>query len=137
MKKICLIVTVLLVLGAAVLFADDTSNLYARTVQIVKVYPHHLGYKVTYLTSKLTYGTTYLPQKWFTQAAFKDGVQAKGELFWGVEDTYPYMIVFWENGKFSHVRLFLHKSMHDISYGVIRGEEDPAAFDIEEIKLQY
>lgn len=136
MKKLCVCVTVFLFLAAAGIFGDE-SNLYARTIQIEKVYPHQLGYKVTYLTGKLTYGTTFLPHKWFTHASSTEGKKAKGEVAWGDGAMYPYMIVFWRDGKFSHVRLFLRRNMDDVSYGVISPQQDPASFDIEEIALEF
>jgi hypothetical protein len=136
MKKICFVLAVLLFLASSNVFANE-SEYYARTFQIEKVYPHRLGYKVLYLTARLSYAATYLPHKWFSQSATKNGQQAKGELAWGNDPTYPYMIVFWKDGKFSHVRLFLKKDMHDISYGVISPQQDPAQFEVDEIALEY
>ena len=137
MKKICAILAVLMFLAVAGSISADESKLYARSFKIDRVYPHALGYKVMYLTGRLTYATTYLPHKWFSMSATKDGVQAKGEIAFGNDPSYPYMIVFWNEGKFSHVRLFLKKSMRDISYGVISINQDPSVFEIEEPALEF
>ncbi|MDR3201115.1 MAG: hypothetical protein LBT68_06605 [Spirochaetales bacterium] len=136
MKKLCALLAVLLFLASGMAGADE-SKYYARSFMIDKVYPHTAGYKVLYVTSKQSYATTYLPHKWFSQSATKNGVQAKGELAWGNDPAYPYMVVFWKEGKFSHVRLFLKKDMRDVSYGVISATQDPALFDVEEPVLEY
>ena len=136
MKKICAILAVMLFLAASLSFADE-SKFYARSFNIEKVYFHSKGYKVTYITGKMKYASTYLPHKWFSQSATKNGVQAKGELAFGNDPSYPYMTIFWNDGKFSHVRLYLKKDMHDVSYGVISSNQDPAAFDVEEPTVDY
>ena len=136
MKKICAVASVMLFLTAFSAFADE-SKFYARSFNIEKVFFHQKGYKVTYITGKLKYVSTYLPHSWFSQSSTKNGVQAKGELAWGNDPSYPYMTVFWRDGKFSHVRLYLKKSMFDISYGVINPNQDPSAFDVEEPVLEY
>ncbi|MDR1933204.1 MAG: hypothetical protein LBQ57_10340 [Spirochaetales bacterium] len=136
MKKFCALMAVLL-FSALGMAAADESQFYARSFLIDRVYPHQAGYKVLYITSKMSYATTYLPHKWFSQSASKGGVQAKGELSWGNDPSYPYMVVFWKEGKFSHVRLYLKKDMYDVSYGVINPDQDPAKFDVEEPDLEY
>ena len=48
------------------------------------------------------------------------------------------MTVFWKDGKFSHVRLYLQRNLHDISYGFMNPSVDPTQdFDIEEISLEF
>lgn len=137
MKKTATLVLVLISLCVLGTFAME-SDYYARTIRIEKVYPHKLGYKVMYTTGKLTFATTYLPQKWFSQASAPKGEVAKGQVVWGKDPSYPYMIVFWKNGKFSHVRLFLKDNLHDLSYGVMNPREDPSGdFDIDDIILEF
>ena len=133
MKKICAVV---LFLAAGLAFAEE-SKFYARSFNIEKVYFHAKGYKVTYMTGKLKYASAFLPHSWFSQSAKKDGVLAKGELAYGEDASYPYMTVFWKDGKFSHVRLYLKRNFYDVSYGVINPKQDPAAFDVEELVLEY
>jgi hypothetical protein len=136
MKKLCAVLAVMLVVTAGKARAEE-SQYYARSFLIEQIYPHALGWKVLYITSRMSYATTYLPHRWFSQSATKNGVQAKGELVRGNNPAYPYMIVFWKEGKFSHVRLFLKEDMRDVSYGVINPNQDPAPFDVEEPALEY
>lgn len=135
-KGTLLVLCIFLGLGIG-LFALD-SEYYARTLYIEKVYPHQLGYKVLYTTSKLDIAEAYIPHKWFSQSASKDGKLAKGEVQWGDDPSYPYMIIFWKNGKFSHLRLFLKKNMHDITWGSLNPTEDLTdKFNIEEPTLEF
>jgi hypothetical protein len=136
MKKLGAVLALMFFVVSGMVFAEE-SKFYARTILIEKVYPHALGWKVMYITSKMSFATTYLPHSWFSQSAMKGGVQAKGEIAWGNDASYPYMIVFWKEGKFSHVRLFLKKDMRDVSYAVISPNQDPAAFNVEEPVLEY
>ncbi len=137
MKKAAILVIACMVIGIFGAAAAE-SDYYARTIRIEKVYPHQLGYKVMYTTGKLEFATTYLPQKWFTHSSSREGAMAKGEVVWGTDPSYPYMIVFWKNGKFSHVRLFLKRNLQDLSFGVMNPREDPTGnFNIEEISLEF
>ena len=136
MKKISIAAILMLFLAAGLAFANE-SRIYARSFNIEKVYFHQLGYKVTYITGRMKYAETYLPHSWFSQSSMKNGVQAKGEIVWGNDPAYPYMTVFWKDGQFSHVRLFLKRSFFDVSYGVISPNQDPAAFDVEEVILEF
>jgi hypothetical protein len=136
MKKLGAVLAIMFVMVSAKVCADE-SPYYARSFLIEKIYPHTLGWKVLYITSRMSYATTYLPLKWFSQSATKNGVQAKGEIIRGNQPAYPYMIVFWNEGKFSHVRLFLKEDMRDISYGMINPNQDTAPFNVEEPALEY
>ena len=136
MKKICAVAAVMLFVAVGSVLAEE-SKFYARSFNIEKVYFHQKGYNVTYITGKLKYVSTYLPHSWFSQSSMKGGVQAKGELAWGNDPSYPYMTVFWRDGKFSHVRLYLKRSLFDVSYGVISPNQDPADFDVEEPLLEF
>ncbi|MCL1817927.1 MAG: hypothetical protein FWG35_03280 [Spirochaetaceae bacterium] len=136
MKKIYAVAAVMLFLAVGSALAEE-SKFYARSFNIEKVYFHNKGYKVTYITGKLKFASTYLPHSWFSQSSTKNGVQAKGELAYGNDASYPYMTIFWKDGKFSHVRLYLKKNLYDVSYGAINPNQDPTAFDVEEPALEY
>ena len=136
MKKICAALACMLLLSVSLTFAQE-SKLYARSFNIERVFVHAKGYKVTYITGTMKYTATYLPHKWFSQAASSDGSHAKGQVAYGNDPSYPYMTVFWKEGKFSHVRLYLKSDVNDISYGTISPKQDPAAFDVEEPHLEY
>lgn len=138
MKKGVILLSLFLFLGlAGGLFAAE-SEFYAKTVYIEKVYPHQLGYKVLYMTSKLDLAATYIPHSWFGMSSSKGGEKVKGEIQWGNDPDFPYMIIFWKGGKFSHVRLFLKKSFNDLSFGTLNpGENIDEKFDVQDISLEF
>ena len=138
MKRAVLILTVLLFLGVSFGVFAVESEYYARTVYIEKVYPHKLGYKILYTNSKLDLVEAYLPHSWFSQSSsLSKDVLAKGELMTGSDTAYPYMVIFWKNGKFSHVRLYLKTDFNDLSYGTLSGENIDAKFNVEDIPLEF
>jgi hypothetical protein len=137
-KKAVLLIAAILFLGVSFGVFAAESELYARTILIEKVYPHKLGYKIMYTTGKLDYTMTYIPHKWFSHSSTKGDSLAKGEVLWGNDSSYPYMIVFWKGGKFSHVRLFLKSNFQDISYGTLDPSQNlEEKFNIEEISLEF
>ena len=60
----------------------------------------------------------YLPIEWFTDAA------SIGELIFDQSRAVPFMHVFYDEGEFSHVRLYLHTRVDHISYGRLSSSED-------------
>jgi len=138
LKRAILILAALLFLGVSIGAFAVESEYYARTVYIEKVFPHRLGYKIYYTNSKLDLVEVYLPHSWFLQSSSTSkGEMAKGELVTGNDSSYPYMIVFWKAGKFSHVRLFLKRDMNDISYGTLSGENIDDKFNVQDIPLEF
>ncbi|RKX93219.1 MAG: hypothetical protein DRP59_03535 [Spirochaetes bacterium] len=125
MKKIILFFTVLLFVSAAI-FAQD-SEIYVKSVPISKVYNHQLGFRVVYMKSNMEMAAFYLPKAWFETASVTGTVQ-KAEVLYGKEASYPYFSVFWINGKFDHIRLYLKSDLGDVSWGDI----NPAWGDISE-----
>lgn len=137
MKKRVLILTVLLFLVfSGLLFAED-SEYFVKSVPIAKVYTHNLGYRIVYQKSDLNFGVFYVPNRWLTMS--DSGTEApKAELFTGITPAYPYFSIFWKNGEFSHIRIYLHRSLSHISYGDL---ENPAdfndEFDIDTLALEF
>ena len=118
------------------LFAQE-SGYYVKTVPISKVYLHNLGYRVVYQKGDLNFGVFYVPKKWFDLAG-SERTEPKAELVLANEPSIPYFSIFWKDGAFSHVRLYLHKNINDLSYGDL---EDPESlngkFDIESLDLEF
>ncbi len=125
MKRITLLSAVLLFVSIAV-FAQD-SDIYVKSVPISKVYIHQLGFRVVYMKSNTEMAVFYLPKAWFETASVSGTVQ-KAEVLYGNEDAYPYFSVFWKDGKFDHIRLYLKSDLNDTSWGDI----NPAWGDLTE-----
>lgn len=121
-KLLAASVFALFVLGLA---SAADSPLYAKVVPIQKITSHQKGYKVNYFTSHTELKTIYVPIEWFYPTSnFKtpDGF-LRAELVRGMGPAYPYLQIFWKDGAFHHLRLFVHKDFQNPSWGVL----DPAA----------
>ncbi len=111
MKKFVLVFLIMLLTASAVFAEAIDSPYYVRTVNIIKVYPHALGYKVLYRNARMEYATFYVPMEWFGNAS------GKAEIVYGDSAAFPYFSVFWKDGVFDHIRLYLHKDRRHLSWG--------------------
>lgn len=120
MKKLAF----LIVLGAALadlmpLIAQETaakkeSEYYYVNVPLEKVYPYRKGYVVQYRKQINEMATAYLPLEWF------HGTSGKGEIIrLGSGSTWPNMTIYYKNGEFSHVRLYVRREITHESWGNI------------------
>lgn len=133
-RLLSLVLLVGLVAGIAAAQEQDSEegSLFAVTIPIERVYPHRLGYEVVYAKSDLYPGVAYLPGRWFTGAA------GKGEIIAVQNSAVPYMTVYYRNGEFSHVRLYVHTSRSHSSWGVLRSGVDlTEEFSVETLDLDY
>jgi hypothetical protein len=128
MKRI-LIAAILLVLLTTPL-VSQTSEYYPIRVDVIKVYSHAEGMRVIYRSGSTGFADAYIPASWFTAGG-------KAELVSANDPSYPYMTVFYKNGAFSHVRLYVKASTSDSSWGVLPPEAGRGKFDIEELKLKF
>lgn len=134
MRRIIGVTAALLFLSGAVALQaqSEDEQIFVKTVPIVKIYAHPFGYKVLYLKSDLELGECYLPLEWF----FKAG--GKGDIVWGYDSDYPYFSVFWKNGKFDHIRLYLLEYMGSETWGRLSGgEELRPKFRIDTLELEF
>lgn len=105
----------LLLLTTVMLTSATKSPYYTRSVVITRVFPHKMGYKVFYMSNDLINKEAYLPSSLFIEQ--KDKTLERSKLFTGNDKAYPYMTIFWKDGNFSHVKLYLKASYADISWG--------------------
>ena len=111
---------------------DDSTDIQVLTVYIQKVYPHRLGYRLIYFKSDLYPGEAFLPSRWFTQAA------GKGEIIESEAGNVPYMHIYWHDGEFNHVRLFVHADRSHRSWGALPSDVDYRnQFAIETLELEF
>ena len=123
----------LLLLAAAAVFAQQSEEpqVFVKTVPIMKVLAHPLGYRVLYVKSNMEVADFHVPYSWF-----KPG--GKGHVVFGSGRSYPFFSVFYVDGKFDHVKLYLVESMGHISWGSMRKREgDASRFDVETLDLAY
>jgi hypothetical protein len=134
MRRLALVV-VLLAIGLSV-FAQarpkDNESIYVRTIPVIKVFTHQLGYKVFYQTNRGGVASVYIPAEWFNHAG------GKASITYGSGPQYPYMSVYWINGKFDHIKLFLVQDILADTWDVLREPPAEAAehFKVDEPKLE-
>jgi hypothetical protein len=144
MKKFLFFTTLLLILAGTVpLMAQEntasstggtTAETYAFTVSLEKVYPYRKGYIVKYRKGIAKMVDAYLPYEWF------HGTGAKGDLIELRSGTdWPHMTVFYKNGEFDHVRLYVRKERSHESWGDVplNVNIDDRFENVEDIKLEF
>lgn len=130
MKKILIVALLAVFLGSTVeLFAKE-SSFFAKTVFVSRITAHQKGYRVTYWKSDMTGQTVYIPIEWFSKnGEFKtDDGFTQAEFVYGIGPSYPFLQIFWKEGKFHHLRLFVNQDYNDPSWGVLQDNENISSF---------
>jgi hypothetical protein len=112
----------------------NESEFYPVIVPVEKVYVYTKGYVVTYRKGPFQTVSAYIPLEWFSGAA------AKAELVrQGSADNWPSLVVYYKNGEFSHLRLYVHRDRTHETWGTaISSKELDSRFEnVEEIKLEF
>jgi hypothetical protein len=131
MKRAVPIFLLLLVLGAA-FGQEQDANVYVKSVPILKILTSSAGYKVLYVKSDMQVGEIYLPLSWFGKAG------GKAEIVFGRDPSYPYFSVFYRDGKFDFIRLYVLDNVGDVSWGILkRSEEEFNRFKVDTLKIEY
>jgi hypothetical protein len=93
---------------------QNESELYCTNIPIQKVYPYKKGYVVVYRSGANNTGTVYIPFEWFRRDVLKaELVQI------GYGKTWPCMSVFYKDGAFHSVRLYVSRYNSHESWGNI------------------
>ncbi|MCL2721671.1 MAG: hypothetical protein FWD47_10080 [Treponema sp.] len=136
MKKILIVLFLLAIIMPV--FAqsnnDGNSRLYYINLQIERIYTTTDGYVIQYRNSGRTLGIIGIPNEWFYESAGRaEKVLLQPGLDW------PTMSIFYVDGEFSHVRLYLHRSRAHQSWGSIpQGTDVSRLFeDKDSFNIQY
>jgi hypothetical protein len=124
--------------GIAIFAAEDgkknESEFYYVNVTLEKIWPYRKGYVVQYRKGLNRVGRLYLPSEWFSDAA------GKGEIITLPRgQSWPTISIYYKNGEFSHVRLYVHPWASHSSWGNIQqGVNIDSNFDnIETLKINF
>ena len=117
--------------------AGDTTNypkdVYYKVVPLLKVWTGQLGYMVQFFTSKNQVKNVYIPMAWFN-----NGPTSKADIIYGREAAYPYMSIYWADGKFDHVKLYVTDDTTSLKWGVLSTNTDMAdKFNVTEIPRDF
>lgn len=109
----------------------NPSDMYPFRLDVVKIFQHSLGYRVVYRVGQTDFADAYIPIEWFKAGG-------KAQLIRSNDPSHPYMVVYYREGKFSHVRLFAKDFPKDPSWGILESGPDVASkFKVEEIVPKY
>jgi hypothetical protein len=124
--------TIVLVLIAIVSLglAAEASAFYPVRIDVVKVFSHGDGFKVVYRKGSADVGAVYLPSRWFVPGG-------KAELVRATDPSFPYMTLFYKNGKFDHLRLYVLQDQQDETWGVLSPAEGAGKFTADDLKIDF
>ena len=140
MKKILFVFAIMLIFSAVMpVFAQNNqgrneSEFYYVNISLEKIWHYNMRYIVMYRKSANQFARAYIPAEWFTQT------DSKGEILnlrRGV--AWPSMSVFFRNGEFSHVRLYVHPNASHQTWGTITQHINIDRYfeGIEELSLEF
>jgi len=109
-------------------------NFYYINVSVEKIYPTKQGYVVQYLCPSSTVATVGVPNEWLANAAGRAEVVTLP-----AASDWPTMTVFFVDGKFSHLRLYVHPAKSHLTWGSVPQGADVSKFfsDADSFTLQF
>lgn len=133
MKRALVAGLLILLVGTSLFAQPEKKQLYVKSVPIVKIYIHQLGYKVYYIKHNADIAHFYVPVSWLI------GAGNRGSIVWGQKAEYPYFSIYWEDGKFSYIKLFLRRNLREDYWGVLNVASDLVRdkFEIDDLKLEF
>jgi hypothetical protein len=74
----------------------------------------------------------YIPHRWLSKSG------GKAEMVYGSDSSYPYFSVFYRDGKFDFIRLYVMDNVRDLTWGILKKtEESNAAFAGETLEIKF
>lgn len=131
-----LFVAIVLMLSSLPAFAQEQSypkDAYVKTVPLMKVWMHQLGYVLQFWNSHSQIGEIYVPATWFNK-----GPASKADIIYGNDRAYPYCAIVWVDGKFDHINLYVPDNYDSPAWGVLETSADlTSKFDIQEVAKDF
>ena len=128
MKRATIILFLIAVVAGAL--ASETSAFYPVRLDVVKVYSHADGFRVIYRKGSSDVADVYLPARWFVSGG-------KAELVRGNDTSFPYITVFYKDGKFDHLRLYVLADQGDQTWGILSPAAGAGKFNSDDLKLDF
>jgi hypothetical protein len=128
MKRAALVLILIAFVTMGLAAAD--SAFYPVRVDVVKVLSHGDGFKVVYRKGTADVGALYLPVRWFVPGG-------KAELVRANDPSFPYMTLFYKDGKFDHLRLYVLTDQRDLMWGVLPPSEGAGKFGSDDFKIEF
>jgi hypothetical protein len=126
------IACMLLLMLAVAVFGQEQPQVYVKSVPILKIFSHPEGYKVLYMKADMKVAEFYVPHRWLSKSG------GKAEIVFGKDPSYPYFSVFYRDGKFDFVRLYVIEDVRDLTWGILKkSEASNAAFNVDTLTIEY
>jgi hypothetical protein len=157
MKRFIFVLVVLAVVSPA--FAQNNSNeinnIYCVNVLVERIYPSSQGYIVQYLRSTGGVGTVGIPNEWFMDIHSAEDQAMSGTAAVSLQyiaagkaeimnlppgRDWPSMSVFYVDGKFNHIRLYVHRNKSHQTWSNIPQGTDVSRFfseDRETLNIKF
>jgi hypothetical protein len=121
MKRMILLLFTVVMMTAVPLAAQEDQggeNLFVVTIPAYKIYPHAKGYVFDYRMNSTESAHIFLPYEWFHNISSADEEPTKGLLrVLGPGDTWPRLSIFYRDGEFSYVKLYVRREKGHESWG--------------------
>jgi hypothetical protein len=113
------------------------SDLYFVQVPIEKIWQHPKGYIVEYRKTALANRRVYIPTDWFDRALNPSEPLKAEVMLMDAGKAKPRMILYYKDGKFDHVRLYVRRERSHGTWGNMKpyAEYDKLFDGVEELKL--
>ena len=136
-KALVLVAAGIFLLACLPVFSQAQSaspkDAYVKTVHIVKIWMHQLGYKIQFYNSHSRISEIYVPLTWFNK-----GPESKADLIYSRGAEYPYFSIYWVDNKFDHIRIYAVDNYGDTSWGVFEPATDVSSlFNTQEIPKEF
>jgi hypothetical protein len=128
MKRATLVIVLIAFVSLGL--SAETSAFYPVRVDVVKVYSHADGYRVIYRKGSADVGAVYLPARWFVPGG-------KAELVRDNDPSFPYITIFYKDGKFDHLRLYVLANQKDETWGILNPAEGAGKFNSDDLKIEF
>jgi hypothetical protein len=156
MKKVIFVLFILAAVSPvfAQNIVNEHNNIYCFNVRIEKIYPSSQGYVIQYQRGTGGFGTVGIPNEWFlgrgTPSEPEPGPAAVGLQYVAAGraeiiilppgDNWPSLSIFYVDGEFSHVRLYVHRLKSHQTWGNIPQGSNVSRFFAEDrstLNIQY
>jgi len=134
MKKFIIVLVFLALVSPIFAQSNSEDRLYYINVTVERIFPSMEGYVIQYRSGSNVIATIGIPIEWFSDAGGRaDLIKLSAASDW------PTMSIFYVNGQFSHVRLYVHPVKSHHTWGSIPQGTDVARFfgDRESFALQF
>ena len=108
-------------------------DIYYKTIPLLRVWLHPLGYKLQFFNSHSAISDIYVPLTWFNTGAL-----SKANVIYGNDSNFPYCTIVWVDGSFDHITLYVQNDLNSLTWGILNVAGDLSAqFNVQEPSKEF